>query len=338
MIRLAIEKKGRGVGLALGCLLLVFTLGCGKTPETVATGTPGFPQDRFLTAEGSGRTDMDARQQSLAQLSSIFESKVSSQFTSRTHSRLTREQAEEFETEISARVDVASGVHLQGARIGKSWKDPDSGSFHALAVLDRRAAAENWSSRLSSLDARIRGAQASHKNAAGPLSQLAALNRIISLAGERQILESRLDVLDYPVSTLSDRAVDLGGILAERAALIAGLRVFVSVSGEYGDRASDLLAQALTDKGLALSQDPEQANVRVLGDVRITDLDIGHPSASFARAYGNALVFETRPQTLFIQINDKVRKGNRDPQEARRMAADALGHLLARHLSLSLGY
>ncbi len=338
MIRFLKRKKGLRADLALLGLILIFIIGCGRPPAKVGSDTPSFPEDRFLTAQGSGRTDMDARQQALAQLSSIFEAQVSSQFSSRTQSLLTQEQAEEFKTEMAARVDVDSKVHLQGARIGRSWQDESSGSFYALAVLDRMDAAENWAARLSILDAGIEGAQVSRQSATGPLSQLAALNRIVSLSGERQILESRLSVVDYPVASLSELTVDLGGVMAERATLIAGLRVFVSVAGEYGQRVSDLLVQALTGKGIALSQDPSQANVRILGDIQITDLNIGHPSARFARAYGNALVFETRPQTLFIQINDKVRKGNSDINEARRMAADALGSRLAERLVQSLGY
>jgi len=338
MIRFSEKKHWPGAALALTCLILFFTISCGRTTATIESGTPSFPEALFLTAEGSGRTDMDARQQALAQLSSIFEARVSSDFSSRTRSRLTQEQAEEFETEMAATVDVATGVHLQGARIGKSWKDGGSGSYHALAVLDRMDAAENWASQLSILDARIRGAQATRQGATGPLSQLTALNRIIILAGERQILESRLAVVDYPVSTLSDLSVDLGGVMAVRAALISGLRIYVSVSGEYGNRVSDLLAQALTGRGFTLSQEPSQANVRIQGEVQLTDLNIGHPNARFARAYGNALVFETRPQVLFIQINDKVRKGKRDLEEARQMAADALGRRLSDRLIQALGY
>jgi hypothetical protein len=330
-------EKNRPKGIVLICLALILAAGCGKSPEPVQSQRDAFDENRFLTAEGSGPSDMDARQQALAQLSSIFEARVSSEFSSRTRSRLTQEQAEEFESEMASKVHVASGVHLKGARIGRAWQD-DTGLYHALAVLDRMDAAENWAAELEVLDARIGGAQASRSGASGPLSQLAALNRIITLAGERQILESRLNVVDYPVMTLSELAVDLGDIIAERAGLLSGLRIFVSIAGEYGEYAGDALSQALTGKGLALSPDPDQANVRVLGEVAVTDLNIGHPSAEFARARGNVLVFETRPQTLFVQINDKVRKGNRDIREARTMAAEDLGRSLALELTRALGY
>lgn len=319
------------------CLAFFLAAGCGRPSPQVPEKTRGLDQSRFLTAEGSGRSDMDARQQALAQLSSIFEARVSSEFSSRTLSRLSQDQAEEFESEMAAKVHVASGVNLQGARIDKTWKDEAAGEYHALAVLDRMDAAENWASELEILDARIRGTQASLRGAKGPLSQLSALNRIVTLAGERQILESRLSVVDFPVMTLAE-TVDLGEIMAQRAHLISGLRVFVSIAGEFGSAVGDALAQTLTEKGLALSPDPDQASVRILGEVAVSDLNIGNPSARFARARGNVLVFETRPQTLFVQINDKVRKGHRDLSEARIMAADALGGRLAGQLARALGY
>lgn len=318
----------------LFCIFMFTAFGCGGKSPSPETATV-YPETKFLTAQGSGKSDLDARQQALAQLGAIFEARVSSQFDSQTRSTLSQAQKEEFRTEVDARVQVSSGVRLEGLRIGRSWKDEKTGDYHALAVLDKRDAGRNWSDRMALLDAQIQGELALLDRTAGRLSRMAALNRIMALATDRQSLAGRLRVVDFPVMELSD--LDLGQTMAERAALMGELQFFIAVQGEYGEEVSGGLAQALTAKGLAVAADPEKAGARILGDVVLTDLNLDHPNAKFVRAQASILVFETEPQTLFVQVNDSLRKGHQDREEARYRAVKSISEVVAGQLLKALG-
>ena len=57
-------------------LTVLLTFGCGG-PEKISPveKQTAYPESRYLTAEGSGQTEIEARRRALAELSGIFESK-----------------------------------------------------------------------------------------------------------------------------------------------------------------------------------------------------------------------------------------------------------------------
>lgn len=316
--------------------LLLVAQGCSKSQVSEPEAGSAFPEDRYLSAQGMGRTRNDARQQALAELSQIFESRVSSEFSSFARSSLSSDQAEDFEKTMESRIHIVSGIRLQGAKIGKEWEDKATGMHNALAVLDRMDAGRGWTSKVEILDHGIQAETQALKTMTGPLSRMASLNRILDLVMERQIWESRLRVIDYPVKDFSHLDTDLGAVMSERSELKSGLRVYIEVQGGHGDRVMEILAQGLTQKGISLVKDPATANARVLGYVEITLLSLDNPNAYFVRAHGNVRVFES--QTLFAGISEKVRKGHGDQAEAMHMALESVSRTLSDKLLGVLGF
>jgi len=323
-------------GLTGLLILIFFFLGCAKFPAPEQADSLGFPDEDYLKATGSGKTPIDARRQAMAELSQIFESRVSSSFTSISRSAVTGNAAEIVENEAASAIRIESDVRVQGARIGNIWEDRDAGLFHALAVLDRKNAGRTWTSRLEAIDNEIHAQSLALETMTGRLSRMAALNRIMGGINQRERLETRLRVIDYPVEDLS--GVSLGSLAGELAALKAGLRIYVYIFGEYTDRAGEIIARALSRKGIVLVQETGDANVQVQVRIEVFPLDLENPNASFARARGSVRIFEEMTPTIFAQLNENIRKGHKDMEEARRRAVESVSRVLSKGVLAALGY
>ncbi len=340
-----LSLKTGGVGVTGVLILILFCLGCATSPSPEQAAGPDFPNQDYLTAMGSGKTQVDARRQAMAELSGIFESRVSSRFSSSSRS-VSMEGGdggngggngeEVFEKETASGIRIDSDIRIQGARIGKFWKDEKTGVFHALAVLDRVKAGRVWASQVSSIDNEIRAEARALEGMQGRLARMAALNRIMGLSTRREVLESRLEVIDYPIEALT--GVDLGAVAGERLALKSGLRVYIEIQGDNGDRAGELISRALSREGIVLVRVPGEANAHILGRIDISRLDLGNPNALFVRARGNVRIFDDQPQTIFAQVNENIRKGHKDIEEARHRAVDSLSAALSDGLLAALGY
>lgn len=171
------------------------------------------------------------------------------------------------ENEAASGIRIESDVRVQGARIGRIWEDEDTGLFHALAVLDRKTAGRNWTAAVETVDNEIHAHAGALETMTGSLSRMAALNRIMNLANRRGELASRLRVIDYPVEDLA--GIDLAALAGELADLKAGLRVYVYILGEYGDRAGEIIARELSQKGIVLVRESGGANARILGRIEV---------------------------------------------------------------------
>ncbi|MCP4719017.1 MAG: hypothetical protein GY860_06125, partial [Desulfobacteraceae bacterium] len=295
-------------------LLVLLTQGCGKrSVATPLNNTSDFPETRFLRAEGGGPTEMDARRQALAELSSIFESRVQSQTTSLATSSLGSDNMEHFEKTIESKIRIISWVRLEGAKIGKVWQD-GAGNFHALAVLDRVDAGRNWTRDLERLDNRLRAEAIALEKVKGRLPRMAALNRIMSLSLERHGIESRLGVVNYPA--LSELELDMAKMTSELALIQAELRFYIDVTGKYGPLAGKVLSKALTQNGILITLDMDKADAWVMGQVELTPLSLANPKIVFVRAAGDVEVIETGSHALFAKINENLRKGHVDQNEA----------------------
>ena len=315
-------------------LLALLASSCGQK-SLVTPGndkTPDFPETRFLRAEGIGSTETDARRQALAELSSIFESRVYSQATS----SLGADNMEQFEKTIESQIQIISSMRLEGAKIGKVWQDETPGVFHALAVLDRMDAGRNWANNLEGVDNRLRAEALALKGIKGRLPRMASLNKIMSLSLERHALESRLMVVDYP--SPSQLELGMAQMTSQLAMIRSELRFYIDITGEYGALTGKILSRALTQKGILITLDMDKADAWVLGQVAVTLLTLANPKILFVRVTGGVEVIETGSHALFTQINENIRKGHVDQNEAIHKAVMAISHLISQRLVSALGF
>ncbi len=106
---------------------IVFAGGCsGPAEKPLVKKQTEFPESRYLSAEGSGQTEIEARRQALAELSGIFESKVHAETTSFARAVIGPDNNELFEKNVESKLAVVSSVRLTGAQIGRVCQDTNS--------------------------------------------------------------------------------------------------------------------------------------------------------------------------------------------------------------------
>ncbi len=170
----------------------------------------------------------------------------------------------------------------------------------------------------------------------GRFQRMLALNRIVVGVLQKQALESRLRVLNYPARSSLD--VDISQITAQLARLRSQLRFFVEVSGHSGQTIADRLSEAFTANGLLIGNSRDEADALINGQVEIQSLALNNPRAQFVRAVATVKIIETSDGSVVATLNESVRKGHVDQAEAARKAVSALSETLAERLISEIGF
>jgi hypothetical protein len=318
-------------------LAALFTAGCGAPSKKnpVSKQVP-YPESRYLTAEGSGQTEMEARRHALAELSGIFESKVHSETTSLARSAIGLDNTEQFEKNVESKIDIISSVQLKGAKTVKVWQSENSDLFRALAVIDRMQAGRDWSAELETIEAQAEAQMKTLDNTQGRFRRMVLLNRTFSLLLKKQALESRLRVINYPSRSSLD--VDIRKITTELAQLRSQLRLFVEFSGDRSQVAEDRVSGALTESGFLLGDTRNAADALIIGKIGTQLLELNNPKIKFVRATATVKVIETGTGSTFANLNENVRKGHVDQEEAARRAVIQLSEILSEKLVSAIGF
>jgi len=319
-------------------MVLLLLIGCGgseiKTPAETGTA---FPESRYLTAKGSGQTEIEARQRALAELSAIFESRVYAETTSFARSAIGSDNDELFEKSVESKIAIVSSVQLTGAKIGKVWQDAvPSGGYHALVVIDRSRTGRNWAAELETVTANTGAEVKNLEYTTGRFRRMLALNRIVVGLLKKQALESRLRVLNYPARSSLD--VDINTITAELARLRSELMFFVNFSGDNGQMVADRISEAFTANGLLIGNSLDEADALISGQVATQPLSLNNPRAHFVRALATVKVIETGTGAVVAALNESVRKGHVDQAVAARKAVVSLAETVAERLISEIGF
>jgi phage terminase large subunit-like protein len=162
------------------------------------------------------------------------------------------------------------------------------------------------------------------------------LNRVVVGVLQKQALESRLSVLNYPARSSLD--VDIRQTTAELARLRSQLRFFINVSGDNGQALADRVSKAFTANGLLIGSSPDEADALINGEVAIQPLSLNNPRAQFVRASATVTIIETGTGSVVATLQEDVRKGHVDPSEAIRKAVAALSETVAERLISEIGF
>ncbi|CAD7837975.1 MAG: hypothetical protein [Olavius algarvensis Delta 4 endosymbiont] len=320
-------------------VLLLFVInGCASGgKEAPALEADLFPESRFLTAEGTGETELEARREALAALSGIFESKVHAETTSRARSAIGTGGDEVFEKQVESRVAVVSTVQLTGAKIGRVWRlETGAAPYHALAVLDRNQAGRKWAAELATVQALVAAELKTLEQTSGRVQRLAALNKVLAGLLREQALESRLRVLNYPARAMLD--ADMDKIATELIQLRSEVRLFIELYGDGHASATARIADKLTTNGFLLSAERHSADAVITGSIKTRPLELNNPRAKFVRATATVKVIETDTGATLANVIADVRKAHVDPNEAQRNAIRQVADTLAERLTAAIGF
>jgi len=153
---------GRLVVVCLVLFLVACAGGARQAPPPWLSGPAAeYPTDRYLVGRGQGPTLEQAQDRARAELAKAF--KVRIQAVSEDLTRFRRQGGgtqvvERLEQAVDRHIRTQTDQLVEGIEIADVWRDPDRGTFYALAVLDRARAARRLRAQMAELDGRSEAA------------------------------------------------------------------------------------------------------------------------------------------------------------------------------------
>jgi hypothetical protein len=292
-------------------MAVLLLAGCmaGKAGTGIGKAAPGA---EYLTAEGIGRSESEARNQARAELSRIFESRVYSDTFDRVTAVIDSPGVETSRQQIESKVRVVSRVELKGVEIDRAWKE--DGEYHALAKLDRYKARDNWLREMKDIDGRIEGRLDALDSLESRLLRFRSLNAVSDLWIGREVLVSRLRVLGFDYSGFP--GYDMKSVFQRTVSIKSGMPVYLDIKGEHGARVREEVSEALGRAGYIMTERRDGASVTVTGRVEIWPVDVENPELEYARAIVALEIADAEAGLLVGEVSENRRAAHLSRPEA----------------------
>ena len=218
-------------GIALLVLTALVT-GCASAPDRTRRAAserplwvddPGreYPEELYIAASAGGDTGEAARRNAAARVAMVFEADIdASETLAEAYFETESGGHDTFSRTSSLKKDlkVTTRQTLRNLVVPKTWQDPETRRYHALAYLDRDEAGAIYSAELDRLDRDVGVYHAGYRTADEKLMKLAYLDKALSLAAERDMLAGQLSIIRRGADTYSP-ANSRSDLLAARADL-----------------------------------------------------------------------------------------------------------------------
>ncbi len=315
----------------------------GEIKEPELTGSPDaapspqslpenvdYSSSRYLKATGMGQSDAEARRMAKAELSNIFESKISSEVLTSAKAFTDISGGEKFKKSIEHNISVISAVQLKGVQIGKTWYDKKSRVYYAEAVLDRYKAREQWNGDIEKIDTVIKAEFKNFSNLPSPVSHLIPIRKILKLWIEKEVLVSRLKVIGFPEPGFSD--YNIKNLIEMIPQIRSKIRIYIAMEGDYARQIENAISRTLTGEGFNISNMRNGADVLVAGRVETEPVRLNNPDFKFVRARVSLAVTDLSSGTKVGDVSSNVRKGHISIKEAEHKAIQSVSKSVSKEL------
>lgn len=185
--------------LMTACMQSTTVLSTAETPRWVRAEPELYPNFKYLSATGSASKIEQAKARALSNLAKIFEVQIRE--VSSTSQDVQTSQIDDVETvqksqRIASTVNLKTDKMVQGARIAEQWQNSTDLTYFALAVLDRKQAANNIRSEMNRLDEETQFVLNQQKNRDDPLLNISDLHLANNLQQDRRALQKTLKIID----------------------------------------------------------------------------------------------------------------------------------------------
>ena len=185
--------------LITACMQSTTVLSTAETPQWVQAEPELYPNFKYLSATGSASKIEQAKARALSNLAKIFEVQIRE--VSSTSQDVQTSQIDDVETvqksqRIASTVNLKTDKMVQGARIAEQWQNSSDLTYFALAVLDRKQAANNIRSEMNRLDEETQFVLNQQKNRDDPLLNISDLHLANTLQQDRRALQETLKIID----------------------------------------------------------------------------------------------------------------------------------------------
>ncbi len=287
--------------IILGIAVFMLFSGCATEPARIDAGYPAwyldpgrvYPENMYLAAVGSGDTRRDAEQQAMAGLAQIFEANI--QVDVRAHERYREIVSAEGtftdqEMELAQTTSIQSVQRLLNVQFGETAVD-GRGMVHTIAYLERMSTGGLYMDLIQRNSARIQSFIRQADTSRDPLREFAYLSAAAVVAEGNESLIDQLRIISPGMVRSAVSGYDYNTLLQRRSDAASAMQISLAVTGDFQERVSHVLAQALGREGYSVSNEnpvmtvtadfslipvelnPEFKSVRWILSLRVTRAD-----------------------------------------------------------------
>lgn len=221
-------------------------------PDWILGQSSQYPASRFLSGRGQADTAAVARDRARADLAKVFSVHVNEQSKDvASYSQGGGDAPAKNSLDVSRNVTTRTNEVLRGVEIADTWQDPATQVYYTLAVLPRAKAAASLRTQIAGLDAGTRAYLARARDSNDLLTKISAATHAVAAQTERAGLQRELQVVDI-TGRGSPAEWSLGKLRADKAALLARLKITAAAEGDNAPALRKLLAGALADAGFTV--------------------------------------------------------------------------------------
>lgn len=306
-----------------------------------------YPEDRYMTAVGSGETRRAAEEQAYAGLSQAFEIDIRVDSTTQERYReiMTEEgNMTESEVELSQTVEVQSGQELLNVRTAEAAVD-DRGRVRTIAYIERQPTGNIYAELIRENDEQISSLVNEADEADDPVRRYAYLNSAAVVARNNELLLEQLRIISPAIRNTIDISYDPNDLVSRRADAAQEIRVAVDLEVEAdggGDGESNETSRVETALREAISaerfvMDEQDPVLRLSADVEMRPIEL-NPDFETVRW---VLDLELRREggASIVSQGENGRVSANTIESARAMAYSDIQNLLEEEFSSRLsGY
>lgn len=279
-----------------------------------------YPATQYLTGVGFGESRREAEDNARTEIAKIFVSHVnaSTKISQEYLEVVSQGKGDESSrTHVSDMVEVSTQKVLTGVRIVEVFRQtqPEPASY-ALAVMDRQQTMTILKEKLHNYDQEIQSLMTKASQEKKDLQKIKILTDAMETYLLRQAHEAELTIVDpsgrgmvTPIG-LNEIKRPLTDILSRK------FRIHVTVSGDRADEIKDSLSQGLTREGFVLTNDPQNAQVSVKGNVTIRPLDRPDEKWKYMRWQTAFKLVDLSDGTVFGTLSNNGREGHLSREQA----------------------
>jgi hypothetical protein len=286
-----------------------------KTPPppkiTITEEKIDFSSSRYLTAKGYGSSKPESINNAKAELSNIFEAKISSDVTSKIKQVADSVKGTSYTKDLQSKIKVVSEVELEGLQIGETEKERSE--YVTIAALDKVKAKEKWERDIKKVDAEIDILINKSNKSRSKIQKLLPLKKALERWVDREATISRLRVIGY--ASEFERQ-DMKSILQTISDIKSDMLIDIDIAGGNGPAVRDKVAELLTNNGFKIVDYETKSDVSISGSVKTDEVKNNNPRFKFVRATVSLNIIDTLSNTQVVQISENDRGAGLNIEEA----------------------
>jgi hypothetical protein len=253
-------------------LLLVACASSGsKQPDWINGTSSQYPEQTYLIGRGQSENRGIAQDRARADLAKIFEVRINEQSTDTVTYQGTTDtegaQNNQLSSAASREVRTHTKQIIQGIRIAELWQDPESGQYHALAVLNRNQAANDLRQAILQQDRATEREIALAKQQGDLFNQIGHASRALDLQQSRYSEQRMLKIID-PTGIGVPPVYNLAVLQTDRDSLLQRVSIHAQVKNNSITGLDGIVEGAIANAGFT-STPLKQANYLLDTDLQV---------------------------------------------------------------------